>query len=566
MEGLRPMLKIKNRQRELLLIVISLSGAVTSGLFVAGVGNAAWWFLGALVALVLIGMLLTRDQVRGIGADSSTEGSLRRNWRNTALLLSICCTVSLSWLALHREPLPALDLGTSGLVMVLFSLTSIGLVLFFLRLPLLSFPGLFLGVTFLFTSSSLIVYQFEGLDAFRGWMLVDIDSVVRAMPLVMLAFSSFSIGALLFGAKSSNRYRAINGYVVHTYSSTLWKVGFILLCISIVVIVFYSFRGLGLGAIFEGGYHKWNDSRQEMPTILYLSLDRLLPWSVLILVAASRNQRAYRQALLLAIPALGIMLLMGSRAELLGTTVLMASGSCLLGFSMDWKRSLVVLALVAFLVPTVLNLRGTPVRDWSLDLLTKAMTNQVGGIHASGRSSPVATGLAEMGASYQTLMMTIMLVPDIEPHRYGLDYLRSLPVAIPFASRIFPASGINLLEDVPTSWISIRLDPSGRHQLGYLQIAEAYLQFGTFGVVGLYVVLGWVFPRLWWSLRGEDLDSQKLALVLIVMLGVLNWIRNDATGLIRAFAWGWILVYGIPAIIDALQRLGKRAGASKGWQ
>ena len=70
----------------------------------------------------------------------------------------------------------------------------IAIVLYVQRLHLLSFPSLFLGVTFLFTCSPLILYELQGTNAFRLWEWVDTPSVLVAMPVVMLAFSSFHGG------------------------------------------------------------------------------------------------------------------------------------------------------------------------------------------------------------------------------------------------------------------------------------------------------------------------------------------------------------------------------------
>lgn len=553
------MFRMMDRPYGRLSIIVALSGAVASGFFVAGVGSAALWFAGTLVALVVCGLLLTRHEAKGPGTGTPTGQSLRRNWKNTVLLLAICSTVALAWLALKRQPLPGLDLGASALVTVLFSLVTMGLVLFFLRLPLLSFPSLFLGVMFLFTSSSFILYPFEGMDAFRGWVLVDVDSMLTAMPLVMLAFASFMVGALLAETGISARRFRTRGHVVHTHSGMLRKVGFALFFFSMFVVAFYSLRGSALNLTYQTGYHGFAGVRREVPTLARVSLTRFLPWSVLILAATSKNQSTRRQTLLLAIPACAILLLMGDRVRLFAVILLVASGSYLMGFSMDWKRSLIVIALVAFLVPVLGSLRVIPVKEWSSDVLVQAMTNQIETRHVSGRSSLIATGLGNLGTSYQTLMGTVMLVPDSEPYRYGVDYIRSLAVAIPFSHPLFSAFGIDLAEGQPDRWMMTSL-PRADHGLGYLQVAEAYLQFGTFGVIAQYLALGWILTGLWWSMRTEDLDSRKLALVLIVMVVVLHWIRNDSIGVIRGVTWGYFLVYALPTIVGGLRRVAVRAG------
>jgi hypothetical protein len=441
--------------------------------------------------------------------------------------------------------------------MALFSLTCIGLVWHLFRLPLLSFPILFLGVTFMYTSSPLILYQFEGLDAFAIWKQLHLESVMRGMPLVMLAFSSFLVGTLL-AAKIGKRQPEGAGDIIHTSSGVLWKAGLILYLAVISVIVLFTLRGAALNLVIQSGYRGVSEARQagEMAGLIGRALERFLPWSLLIMTAASRDRRTYLYTLILALPAFGILFLMGDRWGLLTSMLLMASGSYLLGYRVDWKRSLAIILLVALLVPTMVNLRSIPTKEWSVDLLAQAATNQIEGKPQYGRSFVSAT-LASTAASYQVLMGTVMLVPDIQPHRYGVDYLRSLSVVLPFSHRLYSALGMDIGEK-PSHWFKAEYNPYMFVQLGYLQIAEAYLQFGALGVMGLFVILGMVLIRLWWSMQSNQVESRRLALVLIVTMEIIIWIRGDSTGLLRALVWGWLLVYGLTAVLGELHRLGTR--------
>lgn len=550
------MTKTVERQHPLLLASIALSLALLSAVFVVGVGNAGWWFAGTLITVVLLGFLIRRYQTED-GVTRSLTSPLQNLHRSvclTILLLDLCCVVALAWLVLHRQPLPGADLSQAALVTVLFSLATIGLVLYFLRLSLLSFPILVLGTTFMYTASPLILFQSEGGEAFRYWRFIDIEHVLLGMPVVMLAFAAFLGGALASNLSRPQPTVIVRNTWLHSaHNESLRQVGLILYALSMLVVVWMSLRGSGLQLAFEGGYRSYAGAREsgELPLLL-ISAFRLLGWVVLILAGTSQTRRRYQQTWLLSIPALILMLLSGDRTVPLALILLLGSSGYLLGLAVDWKRTLVVIALVALLVPTVVNLRQTPIREWSLELFTQAVLNQVEGSRQY-EYSPLAAPLIAMGTNYQTLMGTLMLVPKQEPYRYGADYARAAAMILPFTASIYPYLGIRIDVGKPSEWVKNALDPDGEAGTGYLQMAEAYLQFGVWGVIVLYVLLGWFLPRLWWHSQEHPDDGHKLAVYLILMMGVVTWVRNDSIGVVRGLAWGWLIVYGGPLLLDKLR-------------
>src|SRR5919108_60262 len=284
---LRHTRSLGNPQR-VLLIGTSLVLAVASGLFVAGVGNAVLWFLFTLVISTSVVRFFSKGHASVERLDPA--GDTPRVSRVATFVVALSSTVALAWLVLHREPLPWLDLGTSALATALFCILTIVLVLSIHRLPLLSFPGLFLGATFLFTCSALVLYQSEGIDAFSRWQLIDIPSVLIAMPVVMLAFSSFLIGALLVRKPLRVPDAPSSGEEGH--SRTLRKIGIGLYVVSIATIGAFTLTGSALSFAFEGGYEAYAGARKagELSQILRVAFDPFLPWSILILAATSKNR------------------------------------------------------------------------------------------------------------------------------------------------------------------------------------------------------------------------------------------------------------------------------------
>jgi hypothetical protein len=486
----------------------------------------------------------------------------RRDWINreylrlTLALLATPATLGLAWLVVRHGALPVGNVRSAALTTVIFCLLTIGLVLYVHRLSLLSFPSLFLAVTFLFTCSPLILYLFEGSDAFRSWEIVDTQGILKGMPVVMLAFSSFLLGALLLptqilalvtGTAGSTAGRAAD---ITPRFRSLRRVGFAMYAVSAMLIAASSLAGGTLSFAVEGGYSAYHEAKRSgaIPQVVGVFLAHLLPWSLLILTATSTDRRSRRQVVLLAVPFILVMLGVGDRGGPIATMGVIASGLYLVGARIGLWRSLAVAALIAFLIPTILNLRQVPISELSVSTFANAASNQVQAANTFG-DDPVSGFLASMSSPYQTLMQTVNAVPYIEGYHLGGDYLASLVVAVPFRSIIFPFFGAEIERRAPSEWILLLLHPGKSAGLGYLQLAEAYLQFGAIGVVGLYLIFGWGLTRLWRSMTSKAPDPRALAFALILVMETLLWVRNSSSFGVRAVAWGWIIVYVIPALL-----------------
>ncbi|MDP9302284.1 MAG: O-antigen polysaccharide polymerase Wzy, partial [Actinomycetota bacterium] len=387
---------------------------------------------------------------------------LREQFRIALSFFAMLLTAGLAWLVIHREPLPVGDFGSSALATVVFCLVTIGLVLYVRRLPLLSFPVLFLVVTFLFTCSSLVLYQTEGGLAFRSWQLVDTEAILLAMPVVMLAFSSFLVGALLLPTRVPDRVPDPVSPRADALADAriLRKVGFGVYAISILFITAFTLTGSALTLAFEGGYGGFKGAARAggLSQFVTSSMTQLLPWSLLILTATCRDRRSRIVVVLLSLPAIGVMLASGDRSTAIPTMVLIAAGLYLLGSRIGWRGSLVIAALVVFLIPTILNLRTVPISAWSGSVIAKAATNQMQQTSTYGEDF-LGSFLVSMSTSYQTLMATVKAVPEQQAYRYGVDYVGSLVVAVPFHSLLLPLLGADIERFQPSQWVLSLLHP-----------------------------------------------------------------------------------------------------------
>ena len=481
-----------------------------------------------------------------------TDDWIFREYMRMALAgLAIASTLGLGWLVLTHQPLPMGDLQSSALATVVFCLLMIACVLWVQRLPALSFPSLLLVVTFLFTCSPLLLYQFQGGEAFRDWEWVDLHSTLVAMPVIALAFSSFLLGSMLTRTPDPNRegptiarhdHVVVDGWVLRRLGYALYAVAGLLIAVS-------TLSGGGLTFAIEGGYNAFHGAQRagEISQLVGVSLTRLLPWSLLILTATSSDRRSRLVVVLLAIPVLAIMLGVGDRSGPLTVIVIIACGLYLRGSRISWGRLLGIALLVAFLMSTILNLRTVPVSQWSGDALERAATNQVEDKNTY-REGFLGGFLITTAGSYQTLMATVKVVPQEETYHYGSDYLSSLIVALPFRSILLAPFDVDLRSFPPSQWVLSYLAPGRTAGPGYLQVAEAYLEFGAIGVIALYAIMGWGLTRLWRFVSTKTWDARTVAFSLIVMSETLIWVRNSSALFVRALAWGWLLVYLAPAL------------------
>jgi hypothetical protein len=480
-------------------------------------------------------------------------------------VLALMPTLWLGWLVYQGRSLP-FTMRSAALITVVFCLGASAAVLWLRRLPILSFPSLFLAVTFLFTCSPLLLFLMEGIPSFSAWEAVDLTGIARAMPVIMLAFSSFLLGALLLPSRPEDAAGPVD---VSTWPEptsrerALRMVGFTLYGAAALAVVTSSIlHGTGpLSYAFGGGYSAYHGAKRsgQLSQFVGVSVAHLLPWALLILVATSRDHRARRLAVLMTLPFVLVMLAVGDRGGPIATIAIVGSGLYLVGGRINFWKSAALVAVIAFLIPTILNLRQLPISQWSPSAITSAAGNQVQATHTYG-SGPIEGFLVSMSSVYQTLMATVDQVPDREPYHLGSDYAASLVVAVPFRSVLLPTLfGTEVNRLAPSDWALSLLHPGKNAGLGYLQVAEAYLEFGAVGVLILYLVLGWVLTSMWRAMRARASDALGLAFSLIVVMETMLWIRNSSSLFVRAVAWGFIVVYALPTLLARRRRPSTRA-------
>lgn len=143
--------------------------------------------------------------------------------------------------------------------------------------------------------------------------------------------------------------------------------------------------------------------------------------------------------------------------------------------------------------------------------------------------------IIEMGGTLRTLVRTVDYMEDGEPLWMGKSYLMGFK-HIPPNLFIFKRREKEILH--PSSWITLISDPviymSGGGW-GYSIVAEAYLNFGLFGILIIFLLLGFI---LYMFDTMDFRSSSSLALYALFLYPLFYSVRNDFFNFARPFMWG----------------------------
>jgi hypothetical protein len=155
------------------------------------------------------------------------------------------------------------------------------------------------------------------------------------------------------------------------------------------------------------------------------------------------------------------------------------------------------------------------------------------------RDFNILDGPAEMGESIRPLVETMALVGP-RSYRYGKTYWIGLKAALPSMATWDPTTTESIAELAPNNWLIAVVDPwTFEHYggLGFSAVAEPYMNFGIAGVLGYFLLLGFLLLRLD---RLSIQSSYGLASWALI-LGPLLWTtRNDSANFFRPAIFGLV--------------------------
>ncbi len=321
--------------------------------------------------------------------------------------------------------------------------------------------------------------------------------------------------------------------------SNILAVGRVFLCISVIPVLITAFGAIQVAK--SGGYASLYEQQATTGLAASASIvaDFIFPGVFLTIAGGKRNPK-------LRIFAVLFMLLYTCAKLAIGTRG--AAVMPLLAMLWLWNevvkpipKSLLfgVVALMLLVVFPVIGATRNEVAGvdlFSIDFLTKTLT---------GVNNPLVASISEMGFSATTIGWTMDLVPKVRPFALGSTILVAIFTLVPnvFTSGRHPALTMSGY-DIPDFWLVGELDKDFAERggsFGFSFIAEAYLNFGWFGIIFMGL-LGFGYAKLvQWAIR--DRDPVKMAIIATFVSFFLFYPRASLHLVLRPFIWYAVVPY-----------------------
>ncbi len=411
----------------------------------------------------------------------------------------------------------------------------------YLKLQILSLPQIYLLITFIYTSGLLTLHAF-GLEELRftvRWY--DEYYAELAIKMIIMAVLSLEAGiCMAFFCKYRNQsLNKVN--IKDNYSETLFSLGIFLFIVAISILILSTITGSGYYSIIKYGYKDFKLTLKGSDVRFFLTaLSWLLPVSVIIMASGVKTKRQYKLLYVLAALTMTAFFLAGDRGGAFSFLIALAFALSLIGKKFGYAKIIIGAILILLLVPIIKDLRQKPISE----IVSS-------GFELSLEESPFFKAFSETGGSFQTLVGTVSIIPEIESYRYGSDYVKALSKLVPNLGAWKPApESVGL-----TSWITSYMNPGEYGGLGFLQIAEFYVQFGVFGIVAGFFVIGYFLTK--WQKKCETglSDRRWVAINGCLLCFLIIWIRNDIYNFIRPAAWSMFIILGWTSLVGKLKKL-----------
>ncbi len=320
---------------------------------------------------------------------------------------------------------------------------------------------------------------------------------------------------------------------------TILTVGRIFLFISVIPVLVTAFGAIQVAK--SGGYASLYEQQAATGVAASASIvaDFVFPGVFLVIASGKRNPGLRLFAVLFILLYTCAKLAIGTR----GAAIMPLLSMLWLwdGVVKPIPKSLLfsvaaIMLLVVFPVIGATRNEVAGVDLFSIDFLTKTLT---------GVDNPLVASVSEMGFSATTIGWTMDLVPKVRPFALGSSFLVAIVTLIPnvFTSGRHPALTMSGY-DIPDFWLVGELDKDFADRggsFGFSFIAEAYLNFGWFGIIYMGL-LGFVFAKyVQWALL--DRDPVKMAIIATFVSFFLFYPRGSLQMVLRPFIWYSVIPY-----------------------
>jgi oligosaccharide repeat unit polymerase len=298
----------------------------------------------------------------------------------------------------------------------------------------------------------------------------------------------------------------------------------VLLTNAVQVVMTSGYMGLYVGEVEVGA--------AAAPNLIALLV---IPGAQLLLAGADGRKTEARVVTFLVLTYSSIQFILGARSS---------ASMVLVAFVWLWHRVVrpipartllggaAVLMFVVF--PTIFVVRGmTGVDRFNPSVLLETYLRI---------ENPMVSVISELGGTARTIAHTLELVPYKRAHAWGEGYLYSLLTVVP---NFFWSLHPTIARGVAATWMVAEVDPySASHGggIGYSHIAEAYLEFGWFGVPVVMFLFGLVIALAdCWARRGAS--AARMAAMATFLAFFLRFPRDESASMVRPLVWYIALPY-----------------------
>lgn len=305
------------------------------------------------------------------------------------------------------------------------------------------------------------------------------------------------------------------------------RVGLVMLCVGAVPAFIVLTRSVGLANL--GGYiaiyaQQASTSFDAAPQVL---ASFLLPGAFFLLAGSERARRWVYLSGAIVIVYMSLHLYIGDRANAFLPVI-----AWLWIYTNVVRRLpgrlLLIGAIVTVIVifPVVGQLRN----------LTASGRVELGVVAAfQSVNNPVLATVSETGGSMETVVATMILIPERRPFDVGVGYAYALLTIVP---NLFWAVHPSIAHGSYDDWLVAVFAPTvaaAHGGLGFSYLAEAYANFGWLGFT-IPFILGFMVVWLEDWARGRGVNS-RYAAVGACLPALLFWARAEASFEIRTFIW-----------------------------
>lgn len=431
-----------------------------------------------------------------------------------------------------------------------------------MRFNIVAFPVIFIASCFMFNLGKFMFMILEGTHQV-GWYIKSIPAryYIEALPVVGVSFTALLLGVIVASLQNEKK-RILHGHRPEPLNldsdrvRVLRHIGYALYFLAVALTFYYALRGTGIAHAIRYGYATGSGEgfasatvAGEIPALATASLFWFAPWASLILLSTAKGVWERRLVVLLTLFSCGLTMLAGDRFVPIALFLGIMSIRHLRGQKIQlWQISVVLLAIF-FIISTWSRIRVVSIQDWDLELFAEVTTKTATGEYESNQvqkqfNNPVSRIFGQMGQSYLILPGTMKQIDDGQSYNYGIDYIRMMGSAIPFAGRYLVQ-----WRQTPSEWFDDQyLNIDSLRGLGFSMAAEAYLQGGTTAVILVHFILGFGMTAVWFGLERRP-QANWLAYVMIIIGSTYIWVRDDMTEIAKPAVWGFGLTFIIPFIV-----------------